>query len=119
MQNPKWLLYPTNWNVRFLCDCKRKDKDKEVKVHIGVAKKLSTQRVSLVSDHQICQNKKIVMQLTIPSLWNGDTHKVIKVIGFSLGTIVKDSGFVTEISFLHFEDDGRQILEQNLHHHFG
>jgi len=104
--------YPTNWGVRFLCDCKKHEQD--IRIHKGVAQEISTDGVSLLSDHHICEQKRVAMQLMIPSMLNGAQEKMIKIIGNSVTTIVKEGKFLTHIEFLHFEEDGLKELEKNL-----
>ncbi|MBI4807758.1 MAG: hypothetical protein HY799_02245 [Nitrosomonadales bacterium] len=108
--------YPTNWGIRFLCDCKMQNK--EINIHKGVAHEISTRGVRILSDHPVCQQKKIAMQLMIPSLLNGVPQKIVKVIGHSIATIMRDGQFLTEIEFRHFEKDGLKVLEKNLRQRF-
>lgn len=108
--------YPTNWSLHFLCDCKKRTPQE--KVHAGIAKKLSTNRVSILSDHSICHGKKISLQLTIPPLGSGESPTTINAIGHAIETVANTQGFLTEVEFLHFAVDGRTILAQNLHRHF-
>jgi hypothetical protein len=111
--NPR---YQTNWSIRFLCDCKKENK--EIRIHQGIAHQISSRGVHILSDHHICQQKKIAMQLMIPSLQDGAPQKVIKIIGHSLNTAKKDDSFLTEIEFKHFEEDGQQTLEKHLRQRF-
>ncbi|HAF45726.1 MAG TPA: hypothetical protein DCK83_12555 [Gallionellaceae bacterium] len=111
--NPR---YPTNWGVRFLCDCKKENK--EINIHKGVAHDISIRSIHILSDHHICQQKKIAMQLLIPSLQDGIPQKIVKIIGHSLDTIMKEGRFLTEVEFRHFEEDGQKILEKNLRQRF-
>lgn len=108
--------YPTNWGVRFLCDCKKENK--EINIHKGVAHVISTQGIHILSDHHICQQKKIALQLLIPSLQDGIPQKIVKIIGHSLDTIMKEGRFLTEVEFRHFEEDGQKVLEKNLRQRF-
>ena len=109
---PNHLLYPTNWAVRFLCDCKKLSK--RIDIHHGIAHEISTHGVRILSDHHICQQKKIAMQLIIPSLLNGAPRIIIKIIGKSIVTIMQEGKFLTEIEFQHFEENGQKELEKNL-----
>lgn len=109
-------LYPTDWGVSFLCDCN--NDDKIICVHHGVAHGISTHKVHILSDHHICQQKKISMQVMIPSLLNCAPQKVVKIIGNSVNTIVKEGKYLTEIEFQHFEENGLKELEKNLHKRF-
>ena len=68
----------------------------------------------ILSDHPICQQKKIAMQLMIPSLFNGAPQRIVKIIGKSIVTIMKEGKFLTEIEFQHFEENGLKELEKNL-----
>jgi hypothetical protein len=113
---PNRPRYPANWGVRFLCDCKKLDK--AINIHKGVAQEISSYSVSILSDHHICQQKKVAMQLLIPSLSSGAPQKIVKIIGNSIVTIMKEGKFLTEIEFLHFEEDGLKVLEKNLHLRF-
>jgi hypothetical protein len=74
--------------------------------------------VRILSDHCICQQKKIAMQLLIPSLISDAPQKIVKIIGNSINTIKNDGKFLTEIEFLHFEEDGLKVLERILHRRF-
>jgi hypothetical protein len=109
---PSPSSYPTNWSVRFLCDCKKQDK--EINIHKGIAHDISSRGVHILSDHPICQQKKIAMQLMIPSLINNAPQKIIKVIGKSIDTVMREGKFLTEIEFQYFEEDGMKVLENNL-----
>ncbi len=109
-------LYPTNWGVRFLCDCKKLDK--QINIHKGIAHKISTHRVQILSDHRICEQKKIAMQLIVPSLLNGAPQNIIKIIGKSIVTNMHHERFLTEVEFQHFEENGQKELESNLRVHF-
>jgi hypothetical protein len=113
---PNETHYPANWGVRFLCDCKKLDS--AISIHKGVAHEISTSSVQILSDHHICQQKRVAMQLLIPSLINGAPKKIVKIIGNSIVTVMKGGKFLTEIEFLHFEEDGQKILEKNLHQRF-
>ncbi|MBU1776724.1 MAG: hypothetical protein KJ899_08795 [Gammaproteobacteria bacterium] len=108
--------YSTNWGISFLCDCKKQTK--ELRIHKGIARSISARGVQILSDHQICQQKKVAMQLTIPSLTNGTPQKIIRIIGHSIVTIMKEGKFMTEIEFQQFEEDGKKELERNLHQRF-
>lgn len=108
--------YPTNWGVRFLCDCKILNK--KIDIHKGIAHEISTHGMHMLSDHRICQQKKIAMQLTIPSLLNGAPKNIIKIIGKSIVTIAKEGKFLTEIEFQHFEENGSKELEKILSQRF-
>lgn len=108
--------YPTNWGVRFLCDCKKENK--EISIHKGIAHGISTRAIHILSDHLICQQKKIAMQLLIPALQGGAPQRVVKIIGHSLNTIMREGRFLTEVEFRHFEEDGQKILEKCLHQRF-
>ena len=116
-EKPNHSRYATNWGVRFLCDCKKCDK--EISIYRGIAQEISTLGVTLLSDHQICQQKKVAMQLMIPSLLNGAHQKIIKIIGNSIATIMKEEKFLTEIQFMYFEENGQKELEKSLYQRFG
>ncbi len=108
--------YPTNWAVRFLCDCKKYGQ--AINIQQGVAHEISTQGLCLLSDHHVCKEKKVALQLMIPPLRSGTPIEIIKMIGHSIVTIMKDGKFLTEIEFLHFEENGLSRLEKNLQQHF-
>lgn len=110
------LRYPTNWGVRFLCDCKKSSK--EISIHKGVAHEVSISGLSILSDHHICEQKKIAMQLMIPALSGIAPQRIVKIIGKSLDTIKKEGKFLTEIEFQYFEENGLKELEKNLHQRF-
>ncbi|MBI5889193.1 MAG: hypothetical protein HZB47_00765 [Nitrosomonadales bacterium] len=109
--------YSTDWGVRFLCDCKKQNK--EIRIHQGIAREISTHGVHILSDHPICLQKKIAMQLMIPSLSVGAPQKVVKIIGHSIETINTEGKYLTEIAFTHFEENGLKELERNLRQRFG
>jgi hypothetical protein len=108
--------YPANWGVRFVCDCKKLDKT--INIHQGIAHEISSNGVSILSDHNICLQKKIAMHLLIPSRISDAPQKIVKIIGNSISTIMMEGKFLTEVEFLHFEEDGLKVLEKNLHQHF-
>ena len=114
--NQDLTLFPTNWGVRFLCDCKKLNK--LINIHKGIAHKISTHGVHILSDHRICEQKKIAMQLIVPSLRNDAPKNIIKIIGKSIVTNLHQEQFLTEIEFQHFEEDGQKELEINLRQHF-
>ncbi|ADE11494.1 hypothetical protein [Sideroxydans lithotrophicus] len=116
-EKPTHLHYPTNWGMRFLCDCRKQNE--RINIHRGIAHEISIHGVRILSEHHICQHKKVAMQLMIPSLLNGAPQKIIKIIGNSIATVVKEGKFLTEIEFLHFEEDGLKELDRNLHQRFG
>lgn len=117
MENqPNLSRYPTHWGVRFLCDCKKINK--AINIHKGIAHEICSNSVCILSEHHICQQKRIAMQLMIPSLVSDAPQKIVKIIGNSISTVLKDGKFLTEIKFLHFEEDGLNVLEKNLHQHF-
>lgn len=115
-ENHKHLPCPPNWGVRFLCDCGKQNKN--ISIHQGIARQISTHGVSLLSDHPICQQKQIALQLMIPSLKKGAPHRIVKIIGNTILTIANEGKFLTRIEFLHFEENGKQELEKNLHQYF-
>ncbi|WP_283744560.1 hypothetical protein [Sideroxydans sp. CL21] len=112
-ENREHLPCLPNWGVRFLCDCGKQNKN--ISVHQGIALQISTHGVSLLSDHPVCEQKKIAMQLMIPSLNKGAPHKIVKIIGNTTLTIANEGKFLTKIEFLHFEENGQQELKRNLH----
>jgi|WetSurMetagenome_2_1015567.scaffolds.fasta_scaffold21230_2 hypothetical protein len=103
-ENRKHRPCPSNWGVRFLCDCGKENKS--IIIHQVIARQISTHAASLLSDHPVCQQKIIALQLMIPSLNKGAPH------------IANEGKFLTRIEFLHFEENGQQELEKNLHRHF-
>lgn len=110
--------YPANWGVRFLCDCRKNNKG--MTLHTGVAQEISMHWMCLLSDHQICQQKKIAMQLMLPSLLDGAPQKIIKIIGRSIVTpLMKEGSFLTKIDFLLFEEGGLKKLERHLRENSG
>jgi hypothetical protein len=113
---PNHPRYPANWGVRFLCDCKKLDKT--IDIHKGIAHEISSNSVCILSDHHICLQKKIAMHVLIPSLLSDAPQKIVKIIGNSINTIAKEGMFLTEIEFLHFEEDGLTVLEKNLRQRF-
>jgi len=108
--------YPTDWSIRFLCDCKKESK--EIRIHQGIAHALSTDGVHILSDHSICKQKKVAMQLLIPPVKPNAPQRIVKIIGHSIDTIKRENRFLSEIEFRHFEEDGKQILEKHLRQHF-
>ena len=110
--SPDRSLFPANWVVHFLCDCKKQNR--YINIHEGVARGISTHGVRILSDHNICKQKKIAMQLMIPSVLAGAPLRIVKIIGKSIATIMQEGRFLTEIEFLHFEEDGLKELDKNL-----
>ena len=108
--------YSSNWGVRFLCDCKKSNK--EINIHKGIAHHISFSGVRILSDHHICEQKKVAMQLMIPSLISGAPQKIVKIIGRSVNTIMQEGMFLTDIEFQHFEENGLKELEKNLRQRF-
>lgn len=103
--------YPANWGVQFLCDCKKNGG--VISLHSGVTQKISTHGVRLFNDH-ICKDKKIAMHLMIPSQRSNAPLKIVKIIGHNVETELENDKFMTEIEFVHFEEDGLKVLEKNL-----
>ncbi|MBU1426609.1 MAG: hypothetical protein KJ681_13445 [Gammaproteobacteria bacterium] len=114
---PSHPRYPANWGVRFLCDCK--EQGETINLHNGVAQEISTHGVRILSDHHICQKKKVAMHLMIPSRLNDAPMKVVKIIGHNIEAILKDGKYLCEIEFMHFEENGLKVLEKNLNMFFG
>jgi hypothetical protein len=108
--------YPANWGVHFLCECKKVDK--AINIHKGVAHEISSNSVSILSDHHICRQRKVAMHVMIPSLLRDAPQKIVKIIGNSISTNLKEGMYLTEIELLHFEEDGLKVLEKNLRQHF-
>lgn len=113
---PDYPDYSINWGVRFLCDCRKSNL--KINLHNGVAHRVSTTGAHILSDHHICGQKKVAMQLMIPSLIGDAPHKIVKIIGKSLNSIMQEGKYLTEIEFLHFEENGLKELEKNLRHCF-
>jgi hypothetical protein len=113
-QHPR---FSTNWGIRFLCDCKKQNK--EIRIQNGIAHEISRNGVRILSDHNICLQKKVAMHLMIPSRLEGGPQKIIKIIGHSVETVVKEGKFLTNIQFMHFEENGLKELENNLSLRFG
>jgi hypothetical protein len=113
---PDLPRYPTTWGVRFLCDCKKSNK--EINIHKGIAHEISTSGISIMSDHHICEQKKVAMQLMIPSLSVNSPQKIVKIIGKSIDTVKKEGQFLTNIEFQYFEENGLKELEKNLRQRF-
>src|SRR5512140_3044858 len=97
---PDGPRFQTDWSIRFLCDCKKENK--EIRIHQGIAHQISAHGVQILSDHNICQQKKVAMQLMIPPMQAGAPQQIVKIIGHSIETIKKEIGFLTEIKFRHF-----------------
>ena len=108
--------YATDWGVRFLCDCKKKDE--EIRIRHGIAHEISTDGIHILSDHAICLQKKVAMQLMIPATATDAPQKIVKIIGQSTESVRKEDKYLTAIKFMHFEENGRNVLERNLHQHF-
>ncbi len=104
--------YPANWGVQFLCDCIKKGE--AISLHSGVTQKISTHGIHLFSDH-LCKNKRIAMHLMIPSQQSNAPLKIVKIIGHNVETELENDKFLTEIEFVHFEEDGLKVLEKSLH----
>jgi hypothetical protein len=113
---PSHQRYPANWGVRFLCDCKKQGE--VINIHNGVAQEISMHGVCILSDHHICQKKKVAMHLMIPPLLSNAPMKVIKIIGHAIETILRDGKYMTDVEFMHFEENGLKVLEKSLPKHF-
>lgn len=109
--------YPEKWSVRFLCDCRKEDK--EIRIRHGIAFALSPEEVHILSDHAICLNKKVALQLMVPPLHDDALSRIIRIIGYSIETARKDARYLTKVELRHFEEDGRRLLEKSLNQHFG
>ncbi len=108
--------FQTNWGVRFLCDCDQHDQG--ISIQKGIAHEISARHIQMLSDHHICPEKRVAMQLIIPPTLSNSPQKIIKMIGNSLLTRILNGKFLTEIELAHFENDGRQELERTLLQHF-
>jgi hypothetical protein len=108
--------YLTNWDVLLLCKCKKQGQC--LRAHVCTAREISTGNVTLLSDHNICQHKKIAMQLTIPALLNGAPKRTVRAIGRCISTVMRDGNFLSVMEFLQFEEDGGRVLENDLHRRF-
>lgn len=104
--------HPADWSVRFLCDCKREDK--EIRIHKGTAHRISSVAIDILSDHRICSQKKVALQLMIPPQIQGSPQSIIKIIGHSVDSIPHEGRFISKIEFRHFEEDGLKLLEKSL-----
>jgi hypothetical protein len=58
------------------------------------------------------------LRLTIPPLASGEAPIIINAIGHAIETIANKDGFLTEVEFLHFTENGQSILTKSLHNHF-
>lgn len=108
--------YPTNWPVRYLCDCKKNGKP--IMIHEGFAHDISENSLRIRSDHHICSGKAISVMLKVPPLLPGGSHTLVKLVGKSLITVVHEGDFLTEIEFSRFEGDGHQRLKEHLGRRF-
>lgn len=108
--------YPTNWPVRFLCDCKKKGRP--ISIRDGVAHDISANGLRILSDHHICSGKKVAVQLMVPPLHNGQEPIVVNLIARSLMTVVHEGDFLTDLVFSHFENDGQWVLKHHLRQRF-
>lgn len=108
--------YLANWDTRFLCDCRKHSQ--KIDIHEGIAHEISIYGVGLLSDHNICQQKNVALQLMIPALLNGAQKKIVRVVGRSLSTVVKNGNFYTVLEFLDFEEDDKTVLENDLSQRF-
>ncbi|MDD2699803.1 MAG: hypothetical protein PHH36_01065 [Sideroxydans sp.] len=109
--------YPANWQVRFLCDCKKQGKP--IKIHEGFAHDISSKTMHIRSDHQICSGKEVAIMLKIPPLQQGEEQSLVKLVGRSVVTVAHAGDFLTEIRFTSFEGDGYAKLSGHLARHFG
>lgn len=109
--------FSTDWGVRFLCESMQQSKG--IRLHTGIAHEISRQGVYLLSDQQLNCQKRVAMQLMIPSMHVGAPQRIVKIIGQIVNTVVKEGKFLTEIEFMHFEEDGLKELEKNLRQRFG
>jgi hypothetical protein len=105
-----------DWGVRFLCDCKKDNK--EIRIHHGFAHDISTNGLHILSEHNICPQKKIAIQLMIPSQTKFAPQKIVKIIGHTVESISQDDKYLTKIAVQHFEEDGLRELEKSLRQRF-
>jgi hypothetical protein len=73
----------------------------------------------MVSNFNICAQKALSVQLTIPGLHKGDQDAILYIGSRTTYTVAKDGDFITGIEFLQFEQDGAQILREHLEKRFG
>lgn len=109
--------FPTNWPVRYLCDCKKNGKP--IRIHEGFAHDISSSSMRIRSDHHICSGKEVAILLKIPPLAEGEEHSLVKLVGKSLLTVAHVGDFLTEIRFSRFENDGYEKLNGHLSRRFG
>lgn len=108
--------YPTNWPVRFLCDCKKKGRP--ITIRDGIARDISASGLRILSDHHICSGKKVAVQLVVPPLLNGNEPAVVNLVGHSRMTVVHEGDFLTELEFFQFEGEGLRVLQNHLKRRF-
>lgn len=106
-----------NWNLRFVCDCKKKHR--EVRIYEAIARELSPSRICVKSGHNVCAHRNIAMQLQVPPLRNGEDSHIVEIIGRTLYTVLEEGHFLTEVRFLHFDGEQQQFLSRALSEHFG
>ena len=108
--------FHARWIIKCLCSCTIKEEEKIV--YQGVTRDVSALGVSMVSNHNICAQKALSVQLTIPALHKGDQETVLYIGSRTTYTVVKDGSFITGIELLQFEQDGAQILREHLEERF-
>jgi hypothetical protein len=108
--------YPANWNLRFICDCKKKHP--ELKIYPATAKQLSPYGTRIQSTHNVCSNRTITLQLDVPPVAIGESSRTVEIIGRTIYTVSEGDHFITEIEFLRFDRMSQQILTQALAKYF-
>jgi hypothetical protein len=111
---PRFLA---KWIIKCLCNCTNKEEGK--KIYHGVSRDISALGISLVSNYNICAQKALSVQLTVPGLQKGDQDAILYIGSRTTYTVAKDGDFITGIEFLQFEQDGAQILREHLEKRFG
>lgn len=108
--------YPANWNLRFVCDCRKAHPD--LRIYPATAKQLSPNGTRIQSKHHVCPNKSITLKLDVPSAGNDMFVRTIEIIGRTIYTEAEEDHFLTEIEFVRVDKTSRDILTQALSGHF-
>jgi len=100
-----------HWKVAIVYD----HGDKRPTFH-GVTCDISLTGVSILTEHNIFTEEQVTLLLALPPRHHGQPKKVIEIRSAMVYT-VHSAGhdmFRIGLSFLHFRDDGRKLLETAL-----
>lgn len=108
---------PANWNMQLVCSCKKQHQLR--RAYPAIAKRLSPYGTSALSNHNVCSNQNVLLQLEVPPVHNGDDSRIVEIVGRTVYTVLEGDHFLTEVEFLRFENGAQATLMQALAQHFG